>query len=69
MTIRAYTDAERAAFARHEDEQRRWEAGHLTFTQKIDWLHEANQLAYDLLHAHPLRHRLDDGTLQRLPEK
>ena len=35
MSIRDYTLAERAAFARHEDEQRRREALELTFTQTM----------------------------------
>jgi hypothetical protein len=67
MSIREYTPAERAAFARHEDEQRRREACEMTFTQRIDWLHDANQLAWKMLLKHPLRHRLDPATLKPLP--
>jgi hypothetical protein len=67
MSIRDYTLAERAAFARHEDEQRRREALELTFTQRIDWLHEANQLAWEMFRTHPLAHRLDPATLKPLP--
>jgi hypothetical protein len=67
MRNRDCTPAERAAFARHEAEQRRREALELTFTQRIDWLHEANQLAWELYRMHPLRHRLDPATLHPFP--
>jgi hypothetical protein len=67
MSIRDYTPAERAAFARHEAEQRRREALEMTFTQRIDWLNDANQFAWEMFRMHPLRHRLDPATLKPLP--
>lgn len=67
MSIRDYTATERAAFARHEAEQRRREAREMTFSQRIDWLHDANQLAWEMFRLHPLRHRLDPATLKPLP--
>ncbi len=51
MDIRTYSPAEQAAFARHEQEQRQWEATHLTWTQKLAWLEATNRLLVEFQRA------------------
>jgi hypothetical protein len=46
--VRQWSAAEKAAFARHEDGQRRREAGEMSWTQKLEALGRMNELAYQL---------------------
>jgi len=53
--LRQWSAAERAAFARHENEQRRREARELDWTQKLECLAAMSALAYSLRPDHPPR--------------
>ena len=53
--IAAFTAAQRAAFAAHEDAQRRSEAERLTFTQRMERLYEMNLLVHELRQMGPPR--------------
>jgi hypothetical protein len=68
MTMRQYTAAERLTFEKHENEQRREEASK-PFSQRLDFVFEANKLAFMLLDNNKVRHLLDDYTLYPLAQR